>query len=77
MIDTFIVEEMILQMEQNELCVKRLENRLKFETCELKRSRFLEEIEHCKATNAEIIEMLLLEYTEGITTKELFKNIQP
>lgn len=76
MIDTFIVGEMILQMEQNEICVKRLENRLKFETCDLKRSRFLEEIEHCKATNTEIIEMLLLEYTEGITTKELFKNIQ-
>lgn len=77
MIDTPIVEEMILQMEQNEGSRKRLLNRLKFETCSLKRDRFLEEIAHICTTNNEIIEMLLLEYSEGITTDELLISIQP
>lgn len=77
MIDTFIVEEMILQMRQNELRRKQIINRLKFETSIHKRDNFLKEVEHINETNKEIIEMLLLEYTEGITTEELFKSIQP
>jgi len=74
-LDTFIVEQLLIQSEENELFRKRLINRLKFETCTAKRNNFLAEIGHVYQTNKEIQEMLLLAYQEGISSTELVEAI--
>lgn len=76
MIDTFVVEEMLLQLEQNKNFIKRLTNRLKIETSIPKRNNFLKEIGQATETNIEIKEMLVLEYEQGITREKLTKDIQ-
>jgi len=75
MIDIFIVEEMILQSNQNELKRKQLLLRIESETSYLKRNNFLQEVQHIEETNKEIHAMLVEEYLQGMSTHQLFEEI--
>jgi len=76
MIDTFIVTELLMQWELNNVHNLQLKKRLEIETSLIKQGKILDEIDLIVRTNIEIVEMLVLAYPEYISTKRLFKDIQ-
>ena len=76
MIDTFIVTELLMQWDLNNVHNLQLKKRLEIETSLIKQGKILDEIDLIVRTNIEIVEMLVLAYPEYISTKRLFKDIQ-
>jgi len=76
MINTIVVEEMIMQLDQNKSFRLVMRNRSRLETCAIKRSHFLSEMRLAQDCIRELESMLILEYCEGITDKQLYIDIK-
>jgi len=71
-----VVEEMLDELEQNKVFKKRLEIRLRFETNHLKRHKFKEDLKEVHCALLVVNDLLEYEYTHGISTHRLLKDIQ-
>ncbi|GEM_PF-6408214 len=71
-----VVEEMLDELEQNKVFKKRLEIRLRFETNQLKRQKFKEDLKEVRCALLVVNDLLEYEYTHGISTQKLLRDIQ-
>lgn len=71
-----VVEEMLDELEQNKVFKKRLEIRLRFETNQLKRQKFKEDLKQVRCALLVVNDLLEYEYTHGISTQKLLRDIQ-